>query len=301
MFIEKSLVKIFQSYGIESYSNYSLKEKNTYKTGGDAKCIIFPDTAEKVKSALKILNENEITFEVLGRGSNFLVSDEGFDGVILSTEKLKGISVKGKIVTCLAGETVADFLKIALYSSLGGVEFLSGIPASVGGVVTMNAGCFGKNTGDYVSYVLSASGIYNRENCGFDYRTSRFKEEKDCVILVAFDLENVEYEQSESKINYFLKLRRAKQPKGRSCGSVFKNDGFVAGKIIDSCNLKGFRVGGARVSEKHANFIIADSNAKSSDISRLIRYIKRVVYEKHGVILQEELEYLGKFDDENQS
>ena len=118
---------------------------------------------------------------------------------------------------------------------------------------------------------------------------------------MAFDLENVEYEQSESKINYFLKLRRAKQPKGRSCGSVFKNDGFVAGKIIDSCNLKGFQVGGARVSEKHANFIIADSNAKSSDISRLIRHIKRVVYEKHGVILQEELEYLGKFDDENQS
>jgi UDP-N-acetylmuramate dehydrogenase len=100
---------------------------------------------------------------------------------------------------------------------------------------------------------------------------------------------------------YFLKLRKGKQPKGRSCGSVFKNDGYLAGKVIESCNLKGFCIGDARVSEKHANFILAGENAKSDDISRLIKHIKKTVQDKCGILLQEELEYLGDFGDENQS
>ena len=163
----------------------------------------------------------------------------------------------------------------------------------------MNAGCFGKNVGDYVSYVVASGGIYSFADCDFGYRTSRFKRDKDVVISVCFNLENVEYDQSESKAEYFLKLRKSKQPKGRSCGSVFKNDGYYAGKVIEGCNLKGFRIGGACVSERHANFILADKNAKSADISRLIRYIKKTVKEKCGISLQEEIEYLGKFKDED--
>ena len=127
----------------------------------------------------------------------------------------------------------------------------------------------------------------------------RFKKEKDVVISVCFNLENVEYDQSESKTEYFLKLRKNKQPKGRSCGSVFKNDGYYAGKVIESCNLKGYKIGTARVSERHANFILADQNAKSSDICRLIKHIKKTVKEKCGIILQEEIEYLGAFENED--
>ena len=299
MFNVEHFVDFCNSNAIEYSRDYSLKDKNTYKTGGNAKLIIFPNSLQKVKSAVEYFKENGVEYSVLGAGSNLLISDSGYDGVVLSTQKLKGISVNGNLVTCLAGERVSDFLKQALYSSLGGVEFLSGIPATVGGIVTMNAGCFGKNVGDYVSYVVSASGIYGFGDCDFGYRTSRFKREKDVVVSVCFNLENVEYEQSESKTEYFLKLRKNKQPKGRSCGSVFKNDGYYAGKVIESCNLKGFRIGTAKISERHANFILADQNAKSSDISRLINHVKSTVKQKCGIILQEEIEYLGKFEDED--
>ena len=299
MFNVEHFVEKFNAYGILCEQNYSLKDKNTYKTGGCARLAIFPDTTQKVKDALKIIKQENIDYSVIGAGSNLLVSDEGYEGVLIFTKDLKGITVNGNLVTCFAGERVSDFLKQALYNSLGGVEFLSGIPASVGGVVTMNAGCFGKNVGDYVSYVVTANGIFSFADCDFGYRTSRFKKEKDIVISVCFNLENVEYDQSESKTEYFLKLRKNKQPKGRSCGSVFKNDGYYAGKVIESCNLKGYKIGSARVSERHANFILADQNAKSADISRLIKHIKKTVKEKCGIILQEEIEYLGKFDNEN--
>lgn len=295
-----TITQFLKENKIEYRENYSLKNRNTYNTGGNAKVYVCPDNQEKTEKLIGFLNENEIDYRVLGGGSNVLVSDKGFDGVIVSTERLKGISVKGKIVTAYAGERLSDFLKVVHLNSLGGIEFLNGIPASVGGVVAMNAGCFGKNTGDYISYVVSASGIYNSTDCEFGYRTSRFKG-NDCIISVCFNLENVEFDQSESKMAYFLKLRKSKQPKGKSCGSVFKNDGYYAGKVIESCNLKGFRIGTARISDRHANFIIADANAESVDISRLINYIKKTVNEKCGIKLQEELEYIGDFGDENQS
>ena len=294
-----SLIEFCNQSGIIYQENYSLKEKNTYRTGGRARIAIFPDSVISARALIEKLKSDQTDYAILGGGSNLLISDDGFDGAVVCVDKLKGVSVKGNLVTCFAGEKVSDFLKACLMSSLGGVEFLNGIPATVGGVVAMNAGCFGKNAGDYVSYVISASGIYCFKDCEFAYRTSRFKREKDMIIAVCFNLENVEYEQSESKAEYFLKLRKNKQPKGRSCGSVFKNDGYHAGKVIESCNLKGYKMGPCRVSERHANFILADENAKSSDICRLIAFIKKTVKEKNGVILQEELEYLGKFKDED--
>ena len=299
MFNVEHFVDFFNSNDILYKQNYSLKDKNTYKTGGLAKLAVLPNSAEQVNKTIDFVKSQGVDYSVLGAGSNLLISDSGYDGVLISTENLKGISINGNLVTCFAGERVSDFLKQALYNSLGGVEFLNGIPASVGGIVTMNAGCFGKNVGDYVSYVVASSGIYSFSNCEFGYRTSRFKVNKDVVISVCFNLENVEYDQAESKAEYFLKLRKNKQPKGRSCGSVFKNDGYYAGKVIESCNLKGFKMGSARVSERHANFILADQNAKSSDIRRLIAYIKQTVKEKCGILLQEEIEYLGKFKDED--
>ena len=293
------VIEFCKKQGIEYQENYPLKDKNTYRTGGNAKLAVFPNSVDGARAIVNYLKDSGVDYAVLGGGSNLLISDDGYGGVTICVDKLKGIKVSGNLVTCYAGEKVSDFLKASLLSSLGGVEFLNGIPATVGGIITMNAGCFGKNAGDFVSYVVAASGIYSYKNCGFGYRTSRFKQEKDMVIAVCFNLENIEYEQSESKSNYFLKLRKSKQPKGRSCGSVFKNDGYNAGKVIESCALKGFRLGACRVSERHANFILADANAKSGDIRRLIAYIKKTVKEKSGIILQEELEYLGKFKDEN--
>lgn len=293
------LIKFCNLHSIFCQQDYSLKDKNTYHTGGLARLAVFPHSIESARAVLAQIEQSKINYAVLGGGSNLLVSDDGFDGVVICVDKLKGINVCGNLLTAYAGEKVSSFLKACLMSSLGGVEFLNGIPATVGGVVAMNAGCFGKNVGDYVSYVVSASGIYAYKDCGFDYRTSRFKQDKDMILAVCFNLENVEYDQSENKAEYFLKLRKNKQPKGRSCGSVFKNDGYQAGKVIESCALKGFRMGTCKVSEKHANFILADANAKSSDIKRLIAHVKKTVKEKCGILLQEELEYLGRFEDED--
>ncbi|MBQ7374042.1 MAG: UDP-N-acetylmuramate dehydrogenase [Clostridia bacterium] len=301
MFKVEHFVKNLEQNAVRYARDFCLKDKNTYQTGGRAKLAVFPNSIQKARFVFDEIKNANLPYSVLGGGSNLLVSDDGYDGVLVCSHDLKGLSVSGNLVTCMAGERVSDFLKFTLLSSLGGVEFLSGIPATVGGVVAMNAGCFGKNAGDYVSYVTSTSGIYSFADCGFDYRTSRFKEQKDMILSVCFNLENVEYEQSESKSEYFLKLRKGKQPKGRSCGSVFKNDGYVAGKVIESCALKGYQIGGAKVSERHANFIIADKTAKSQDVKKLIEFIKRTVKEKKGISLQEEIEYLGNFEDENQS
>ena len=293
---EKTARGVFGETGVEYAENYPLKGKCTYGTGGNADYAFFPKTAEEVVRLTETLKKCGEPYFFLGAGSNVLVSDEGYRGAVVFTEKLKGVSYSGKLATVRAGERLNSFIDDALMNSLGGIEFLSGIPASVGGAVAMNAGCFGKNVGDYVSYVVSTDGIYTAENCGFGYRTSVFKETGVGIISVCFDLDNVEYEQSEGKIAKYRALRRSKVPKGRSCGSVFKNDGYFAGKVIESAGLKGFSIGGARVSDKHANFIIADDSATSGDVYRLISEIKKRTLEKCGVKLREEVEYIGSFD-----
>lgn len=291
------LGEIAETTNTELKANESLARYGGYGTGGDADAIFFPDSEEKLRAIVYALNKSDIDYVFLGRGTNVLFSDDGYRGAIISTAKLKGITISGSVLKAMAGNTLAEVLDSALYNSLGGIEFLCGIPASVGGAVAMNAGCFGKSIGDFTLYVTALSGIYKRSECGFDYRTSRFLLDNDCVLSACFNLDNVEYDQAENKAEYFTALRRSRQPKGRSLGSVFKNDGYYAGKVIESCGLKGFSVGKARVSEKHANFIITENGATSRDISRLIAHIKETVKQNTGVELKEEIRYIGKFED----
>lgn len=292
-----SIAKIAEECFTEYALDFPVSQKTTYKIGGNADGALFPDTVNKATAVVKRLKEEGVPFVFLGNGSNVLISDEGFRGAVVCSERLKGITVSGKMLTALSGEPLSSVIKTALYSSLGGLEFLSGIPASVGGAVSMNAGCYGKNVGDYVSYVVTTSGVLPQKDCGFDYRESVFSAGDDMILSVCFNLENVEFEQSEAAIEKFLKLRAKKTPKGRSCGSVFKNDGYFAGKLIEQSGMKGVSVGGATVSEKHANFIIADKTAKSSDVYDLIRKIKDAVKRKTGAELKEELKFIGKFND----
>ena len=290
--------EIAEESGVFYKENCPAGRKTTYGTGGNADGAFYPENAEKAAFLTEKLKEFGVPYVFLGEGSNVLVSDKGFSGAVIYSERLKDISVSGRTIVAGAGVNLADFLKTALYSSLGGVEFLSGIPASVGGAIAQNAGCYGKNIGDYVSYVVTAEGIYPRKACGFEYRDSVFKKNREFVVSACFTLENVEFDESREKCDKFLKLRQKKNPKGRSCGSVFKNDGYFAGKVIEQAGLKGAAEGGARVSEKHANFIIADKNATSGDIKKLITHIKTVVKEKTGIELFEELEYIGEFDEQ---
>lgn len=283
--------------GAESAADYSLAKKTSYKTGGNADMAFFPDTAEKARGLITYFKTENIPFVVLGGGNNVLVSDDGFRGAVVLTEKLRGITVKGKTLVALAGEPLTEVLKAALYSSLGGMEFLSGIPAFVGGAVAMNAGRGNKSVGDYVSYVVCSDGIRTRSDCAFGYRESVFSRGEDVVLSVCFNLDNVEFDSSELAAEKFLKQRAKRTPKGRSCGSVFKNDGYFAGKLVEQSGLKGRSIGGARVSEKHANFIIAEDGATSSDIRALVKLVKATVKEKTGIELKEEVKYIGEFDD----
>lgn len=278
---------------------YDLSKKCSYGTGGAADYYFAPKTADALSSLVGDLKAEKAEYFILGGGSDVLVSDDGYRGAVISTENLADLNLRGKILTAGAGVKIKDLVGYALLSSLGGLEFLSGIPATVGGVTAMNAGCFGKSVSDRVCYAVTTDGVYPADECGFSYRDSRFKNSGECLLEVAFRLDNCEYEQSESKIEYYKNLRRNKQPKGRSCGSVFLNDGYYAGKRIESCNLKGRRIGGARVSEKHANFIIADKGCTSGDVYALVREIKKVVLNETGAELKEELIYLGNFDDGN--
>ncbi len=273
------------------------KDKNVgcltaYKTGGNADLVIYPKTSEELITAINAV-KGICPYFVLGGGNNVLVSDNGFRGAVIHTKNLTGREIKGNLYVAECGvkmQTVIDDMSL---NSLGGLEFAVGIPSSVGGAVCMNAGCYGKSVGDAVCYVITESGIISKDGCNFSYRSSRFLEGKETVVKVCFSLKPSEPDVIEEKLSAYKSFR--KNPKGKSCGSVFRNDGFYAGKIIDECGLKGQSVGGAKVSLEHANFIIASNKATSSDVYKLIQKVKEKVYEKRGIKLVEELVYLGEF------
>ena len=288
---EKNLV-LQMLDNIEYYENYSLKNLNRYKTGGNAPFVVFPNNVNDLKKLVNLLIENNINYFVLGLGSNVLISDNGFDGVIIVTKRLNKINIKSNLLICESGAKLIDAINEATLNSLGGLEFAVGIPASVGGSVAMNSGCYNKTIADRVSYVVTNKGTYNKQNCQFGYRKSRFLN-NEVILEVCFSLIPDELDNIEEKLNQYKAFR--KNPKGRNCGSVFKNDGFFAGKIIDECNLKGYSVGNASISNEHANFIIAKDNCSSSDIYNLIKLIKEKVYKEKQIELHEEIVYLGDF------
>ena len=277
--------------GIEYQRDVSLSSYCTYGTGGKASVMVFPLNAEQLK---KCAFEKSV---VIGYGSNVLFSDAGFKGVVINTTKMKDISIKGTAVTAESGVSLFDLRESCYLNCLGGLEFTEGIPASVGGAVAMNVGCFSKSISELVSYVVTNNRIYNNVECEFGYRTSIFlSKPNEIIIKVCFLLKPSEMDIIEGKREKFKKLRKSSQPHGRSCGSVFLNDGYFAGKLIDLANLKGYKIGGAKISEKHANFIINDGGS-STDVYKLISHVKKVVYETHGIKLKEELRYIGEFND----
>jgi len=295
MYSQEKYGDIIKSAGITEYkTDENLSGYCSYGTGGNCDVMFFPKNGDEFKNLLRALKD-KTDFFYLGNGTNVLVGDNGYEGAVINTRKLNNLDVNGRIITAEAGVLVKDVINLAVNSSLGGLEFLSGLPATVGGAVAMNAGCFDKTVGDSVAYVVTADKVYNRQDCCFGYRKSRFTENCEGIISVGFSLINSEYETVLSKTDYYRNLRRNKHPAGRSCGSVFKNDGYFAGKVIENAELKGIRIGGARVSDKHANFIIAENGATSADIYNLINFIKETVKKKLDINLTEEIRYIGKF------
>lgn len=278
--------------GIEVKKDFNVSALTRYKTGGCADLFIQPNTIEELTFALKVL-KGVCPYYFIGGGNNLLVSDSGVKGAVISTTKLTGKQIKGNLYIADCGVKLSSVIEDMRLNSLSGLEFAVGIPATVGGAVTMNAGCYGKSVGDYVCYVLTDSGIIKKDDANFSYRSSIFKEQNLGVLKVCFSLKPSESDIIEEKIQNYKASR--KTPKGRNCGSVFKNDNYFAGKVIDECGLKGYKIGGAHVSNEHANFIIADDNCSSKNIYDLIKLIKEKVFEKKQIKLIEEVCYLGEF------
>ncbi len=264
---------------------------STYGGKGIICKIYLPETTLEFAN---ILGKNNGTASILGGGSNTLIPDGENQVVVVSTSELQRVEVQGNFVRAEAGVRLSKLMKIARENNLGGIEFLSGIPASVGGIVKMNAGAFGAETAVYLDKitVLTADNAKIEKCAPFDFGYR--KGACDVVLTAMFKLESVSNEESFEREREFLKRRRNSQPKGRSLGSVFKNTGLGAGYYIDKVGLKGTRRGGAEISTKHANFIVNLGDGSAEDYLYLHDLAKQRVYEEFGITLEREFVILGE-------
>ncbi len=285
--------------GVLNEKSFSFAENTTYGLGGRAKAAFFPDSAEQAIAVFDYLKKSGEKFVVMGGGSNVLAADENFDGYVISTKFLKGIYSDGDYLYCESGVTVAALIKFCLNSGLGGYEYLAGIPATVGGLALMNGGIPQRHIGEDILSVDYFDGqryeILNK-NCNFGNKYSTMRDINGLILGLKLSKYAVNRETGIQKLRYFIDKRK-NQPHGKSCGCVFKNpSGKSAGKLIDCAGLKGLRCGGAYVSEKHANFIINDGGT-ACDVFKLIRTVKNIIYERFGVMLEEEVVYIGEFNE----
>lgn len=272
----------------------------TFKVGGKASVFVIPSCEEDVVSCIKILKELEVDFFILGNGSNILVSDKGYDGVVIYMGKnMSDIFVDGEKITAQSGALLSKVASVAFLNSLSGFEFASGIPGSIGGAVYMNAGAYGGSMSDVVvktRYVDNDGNIKEiiGENHNFSYRHSIFCD-GGTVLSAEIMLKSGNKEEIKEEMARLNKQRKEKQPlEYPSAGSTFKRpEGHFAGKLIQDAGLGGFSMGGAQVSSKHCGFIINKDNATCEDILSLIAHVQKVVFEKYGVELTPEIKMLG--------
>ncbi len=275
----------------------------TFRVGGPATCYVVPETEEEVVNVVKYLQKADIPHFLVGNGSNLLVSDKGYKGVILQVgPKMEQIVVAGNVMTVSAGTTMAKAAKVAAEHSLTGLEFASGIPGTVGGGVVMNAGAYDGEMSFVVKTVkvIDSEGEIlelDHETMEFGYRHTALSHRNFIVLSVEFELKSGNQQEIIDKMNDFGNRRREKQPlEYPSAGSTFKRpEGYFAGKLIEDAGLRGFSIGGACVSEKHCGFVINKDHATASDIMAVIKEVQRRVDETFHVELETEVIALGDF------
>lgn len=282
--------------------NASVKMINTYHIGGECKYLISPNSINDLVSILKILKENKIKYYILGNGSNVILNSKLFDGAFIRLNKLNGVEIHPdmEMAYAEAGVMMPKLVSDTVNESLMGLEFASGIPGTVGGAIVGNAGAYNACTLDYVESVTVLDEDYNikvleHEDITYGYRTSMFKENRNIIVLAAkFYLKKGDKENSLAIMEDRKQRRITTQPlEYPSAGSVFRNpEGDFAGRLIESCNLKGYKIGGAEVSEKHANFIINKDNATSEDVYNLIKHVHDTVLHRTNVDLIIEQEFV---------
>ena len=300
----KKLIDFLSKNGIDFEENVDGKRLCSFHVGGEVRVVIKPKNADQLTKLYCFLNENGIKNTVLGRGSNVLVGDDGFDGAIVLLSEISSIDFSvtdDNWIVAGAGASMARLASFAQQNGLSGLEFAHGIPGTVGGGVYMNAGAYGGE----ISQVLESCLIFDKssgtlliidgEDCDFSYRHSIFMENKDILILFAtFELTKDDPEKIKSKMDEYRAKRSASQPlEYPNAGSTFKRpEGHFAGKLIEDAGLKGYTVGGAQVSEKHAGFVINRGGATATDVKNLVEHIQKTVKEKFDVSLECEIEFV---------
>ena len=290
-------MEILKNY--EYYENANMKKYNTYKLNTTCKYLVFVKNIEELLTLLKYLKENNIKYLVLGNGSNIILSEDYFDGVIIKLDKLNNITINENKVSVEAGYSLMKLSREVLKYNLTGLEFASGIPGLVGASVAMNAGAYNKDMASVVKEIKVIDDNLNiitltNEELEFKYRDSLLKHNKNYICISAImELEYGNANESLALIEERKQRRLASQPlEYPSAGSVFRNpENIPAGKLIEECGLKGYNINGAEVSFKHANFIINKNNCTGKDIVELINIIRKKVYEEYQIelILEQEI------------
>ncbi len=273
----------------------------TFGVGGPADWFLVPETAEEITVAVKRLHAEGVPCFILGGGANLLVRDKGIRGAVIWTGKFSGVEISGTAVTAAAGTPTALVARTAAASSLSGLEFAAGIPGTVGGAAFMNAGAFDGDMAKVVTKIRTcdAAGcehVYDVSELHYAYRHSRFMERPEIILEIEMELSRGAREDIEAKTALFQKKRRDTQPlQYKSAGSTFKRpDGVAAAKLIDEAHLKGFFVGDAAVSEKHAGFIVNRGHATCADILEVMETVRARVSEIYGIELSPEVRIIGE-------
>lgn len=281
--------------------NEPMKNHTTFKIGGPAQYYVTPESVTQIQEVVSLCRDMNIPLHVIGNGSNILVGDDGVDGVVLALfNTFSDYEIKDNVITAQAGMSLIKLAVIALREGLTGLEFASGIPGSVGGAVYMNAGAYDGQMKDVVTSVtvLDEAGnirILGRDELDMGYRTSTVAKHNMIVLQVIIELKTGDKEQIKDRMNQLSELRKQKQPlEYPSAGSTFKRpEGYFAGKLIADAGLKGYSIGGAAVSEKHAGFVVNMGGATAKDVVELTDYIKKRIIEQFGVTLELEIKKIG--------
>ena len=280
-----------------------MKRHTTFRIGGPADFFLLPSTVDEVRGILEICREEELPYFILGNGSNLLVSDKGYRGVIIQLYRnFSNISLEGNEICASSGALLSQIAAAARNASLTGFEFAGGIPGTLGGAVFMNAGAYGGELKDVLkeAVVMTEQGeilTLPVEKLDMGYRTSRIKKAGYLVLEARLVLEQGDMDKIRDITKDLTEKRVSKQPlEYPSAGSTFKRpEGYFAGKLIMDAGLRGYQVGDAQVSEKHCGFVINRGNATAADVLTLIENVREKVQEQFGVTLEPEVKFLGEF------
>ncbi len=294
LFIKKSIMFV---------ENEPMSKHTSFKIGGNCKILVYPNNTSQIQDIIKTCQDNDIMYIILGRGSNLLVSDSGYDGVVICSNKLNNIKLMSDTeIYCESGVNLIQLCNFALKNSLSGLEFACGIPGSVGGAIFMNAGAYGGEIKDIVQsvkYIDDVGNVYELESSelDFSYRHSFFEDKNYFILSATIKLHKADQHSIRSRMNDLLKKRKTKQPlEFPSAGSTFKRprEGYAAA-LIEQCELKGKTIGGAQISEKHSGFIVNLGNATCKDVNDLILETQKVVKQRTGIWLEPEIKFIGDF------